>query len=120
MYFYNYRFRLPDEIQFPDPEEAAQRIEHMLNNLQGIGLTRTALDFTSPNKSISLLCKSKNAQAIESAVTQILWKENITLCNEMEEEALWFEEEVAHNDQIPLVKPMYTGGVKKKRKKNAA
>ncbi|WP_412756648.1 heavy metal translocating P-type ATPase [Legionella bozemanae] len=117
MYFYNYRFRLPDDIQFSDPEQTSMRIDQMLNASRNLGLVRIAIDLTSPNKSISLLCKSQNAHAIESAVTQILLTQEITLCSDMEEEALWFEEEGAHNGQVFQAESIHTGGIKKKRKK---
>jgi Cu2+-exporting ATPase len=116
MYYYNYRFHLSDDAQFPDSEKVAEKIERILNKNQSLELVRAAIDLTSKNKSISLLCKSPDVIAIQTKVMQLMLKKGITVSEKIEMEEIWDEEETEHENHAHSSRPVHPER-KKRRKK---
>lgn len=96
MFYNNYRFHFANDVQFHDPKKSTESIERILNEAKSLGVERVAVDLTSQDKSISLLCTSKDDIAIKAKITQLLLAEGIALSEMMEIEALEDEEEIAH------------------------
>lgn len=98
--YYNYRLYFLDDVQLLDPKKTKEKIEQILNEAKDLGLARVAIDLDSQNKSISLLCKSKDTLDLQTKVTQLLLKANIVVSETIEKEALSDEEElVCENHQ---------------------
>lgn len=96
--YYNYRLYLSDDVQLLDPKKTTEKIEQILNKAKEWGIVRVAIDLTSQNKSISLLCKSKDTLAVQTRVTQLLLPENIPVSERIEKEALSDEAEMGYED----------------------
>ncbi|PWY55474.1 HAD family hydrolase [Legionella qingyii] len=116
MYF-NYRFRLSDNVSPLDLESIRTQIEQILYSDQNLKLVRVAVDLTSPDKSICLLSKSKNSSTVQTIVTQLLSKEGIFLSDIMEAEAIEYEEGIVHVEHASATNPTPSGLNKKIRKK---
>lgn len=96
MHYNNYRFQLSDDIQLLDPKNTTEKIERILKEAKDLELVRVAIDLTSQNKSVSLLCKSQNSIAMQTKVRQLLLAEEIAVSDLVEVETLCDEEE--HED----------------------
>ncbi|WP_131795435.1 heavy metal translocating P-type ATPase [Fluoribacter gormanii] len=116
MYF-NYRFRLSDNVSHSDLESIQTKIEQILHSAQYLKLVRVAVDLTSPEKSVSLLSKSKDSSVVQTIVTQLLSKEGIVLSDMMDVEVIEYEEEIVPVDHASTTNPALPGHNKKTRKK---
>ncbi|MBL7481378.1 heavy metal translocating P-type ATPase [Legionella bononiensis] len=112
MYYYNYRFHLSDDTQLLEPA----KIERILYEANELGIVRVAIDTTSANRSISLLCTSKDQKTIQNQVTQLLLAEEISLSERVELEAVWNENEIKHKDHAHESKPTHSSHPKKHKK----
>lgn len=118
MHYKNYRFQISDDIQLLNPEQTAEKIEHILNNTEELGLIRVAIDLTSKNKSVSLLCKSKATIDIQTRVAQLLLSEGI-IVSEIEVETLKDEGEEKHKEHAPKPAPAHPEHTKKTKSKHS-
>ncbi|KTC80699.1 cation transport ATPase [Legionella cherrii] len=117
MYLNYYRFRLSGDAQLFAQEQTAANIEQILHDTHNLKLIRVAIDLTAPNPSISLLCKSPNAQVLQTTIAEPLMEKGIALTELMENETLWYDEETPHEHPISPSKPVHSEHLKKKRKK---
>ncbi|CAM2852971.1 cation transport ATPase [Legionella steigerwaltii] len=118
MYLNYYRFRISSDAQLLAIEQAAtEKIEQILHETADLKLVRVSIDLTAPDQSISLLCKSPNAKAIQASVSNRLMELGITLTELMETETLWYDEGTTHEGHIPPSRPVHSEHIKKKRKK---
>ena len=92
MHFSYYQFHLSDDIKILDPPETTTKIESILHSVQGLGLVRVAMDLTSENKSISVLCKLTDPNAIQDQITNLLLKEGFAVSETIDIEELCDEE----------------------------
>ncbi|KTD54586.1 cation transport ATPase [Legionella sainthelensi] len=116
--YYNYRLYFSDDVQLLDPMKTKEKIEHILNETKELGLVRMAIDLDSQNKSISLLCKSKDALALQTKVTQLLLTENIAVGETIEKEALADEEEIVCEVPQHTSSTEHPVPIKKRKKKS--
>lgn len=117
MYFNNYRFHLSDNAQILDLEKTREKIEWILNQAKELELVRVAIDLTSLNKSISVLCASKNDTVVQTRVVQLLLEEGIAVSDTMEVETFSDEEEQGHKHHVHTSKPTHPDLIKKHIKK---
>ncbi|QMT61582.1 cation-translocating P-type ATPase [Legionella sp. PC997] len=111
----NYRFRLSNNVSSLNLENTSTKIEQILHSALSLKFVRIAIDLTSEDKGISLLCEVNDSITIQTVVTQLLSKEGIILSDIMEMETIDYQEDM-HMDPL-ISKPTPSSPIKKSRKK---
>ncbi|HAT1923008.1 TPA: HAD-IC family P-type ATPase [Legionella pneumophila] len=117
MLYSNYRFYLAKDAQLLDPEQSKEAIEQILAKTKELELVRVAVDLTGSNKSISVLCASKEHHVIKAKVTQLLKEQGLTVTDMMETEVLQDIEPMEHHHHTHASRNTHPHPVKKHRKK---
>ncbi|HAT8642247.1 TPA: HAD-IC family P-type ATPase [Legionella pneumophila] len=117
MLYSNYRFYLAKDAQLLNPEESREAIEQILAKTKELELVRVAVDLTGSNKSISVLCASKENHVIKAKVTQLLKEQGLTVTDMMETEVLQDIEPMEHHHPTHKSKNAHLHPIKKHQKK---